>query len=56
MRPLMLAGGIRPDNVLGALRQTRPAGVDCASGVESAPGIKDHAAMAALINEARKYE
>ena len=56
MRPLALAGGLRPDNVLEALRQTRPAAVDCASGVESAPGIKDHAAMAALIKEARKYE
>lgn len=55
-RPLALAGGIRPDNVLEALRQARPAAVDCASGVESAPGIKDHAKVLALIEKVRQYE
>ena len=39
--PLVLAGGLTPENVSEAIRIVRPAAVDTASGVESAPGKKD---------------
>ena len=46
----ILAGGIRPDNVAEAIARVRPIAVDLASGVEQAPGIKDHTAIAALAS------
>ena len=39
--PIVLAGGLRPENVAEAIRDARPAAVDTASGVESSPGRKD---------------
>ncbi len=47
--PLVLAGGLRPGNVAEAIRQIRPAAVDTASGVESAPGRKDAGLVAEFV-------
>lgn len=52
-RRVILAGGLTPDNVAQAIAAVRPYGVDVASGVESAPGVKDPALVARFVAEAR---
>jgi phosphoribosylanthranilate isomerase len=51
--PLILAGGLTPDNIDEAVATARPLAVDVASGVEAEPGIKDHALMAAFLERAQ---
>ena len=50
---IILAGGLTPDNIRSAVEQTQPFAVDVASGVESAPGIKDMDLVRRFIEEAR---
>ena len=50
---LVAAGGLRPENVAEAASILRPQVVDVSSGVESAPGVKDHAAVRAFVAAVR---
>jgi phosphoribosylanthranilate isomerase len=53
-RPVLLAGGLKPENVHAAVTAVKPWAVDVSSGVEASPGIKDHARMATFIDEVRR--
>lgn len=54
--PFMLAGGLNPANVGGAIARLKPFGVDVSSGVETAPGVKDVGLIRAFVEAARAAE
>jgi phosphoribosylanthranilate isomerase len=51
--PLILSGGLKPSNVATAIETVLPWAVDVSSGVESSPGVKDHAAMREFVGAVR---
>jgi phosphoribosylanthranilate isomerase len=51
--PIVLAGGLTPENVAEAIAAVNPYAVDVASGVERSPGVKDHEKMARFVRAAR---
>ncbi|MGB6976794.1 MAG: phosphoribosylanthranilate isomerase [Gammaproteobacteria bacterium] len=52
-KPIILAGGLTPENVAQAIRQVHPYAVDVTTGVEAAKGIKDHNKMQRFMREVR---
>jgi phosphoribosylanthranilate isomerase len=53
-QPIILAGGLTPQNVATAIEQVRPYAVDVSGGVEAAKGIKDRDKMTAFMNEVQR--
>ncbi len=54
--PVIISGGLRPENVGAAIRQLRPWGVDVASGVELQPGVKDLARLEWFVRAVRETD
>ena len=54
--PLVLSGGLRPENVEAAIASVGPFCVDVSSGVESSPGVKDHTKVKAFVSKVARAE
>ena len=54
--PLILAGGLKPENVKEAVQTVQPYAVDVASGVESQPAVKDHGKVRAFVENAKEIK
>ena len=52
--PIILSGGLKPDNILDAIASVNPSAVDINSGVESSPGIKDHGKIEQLFEKLKE--
>lgn len=55
-KPFIVAGGLTPANVVDAITQTLPWGVDVSSGIESAPGVKDGESMRKFVEAVRRAD
>lgn len=55
-RPVILAGGLTPENVKDALEAVHPYAIDVSSGVEISPGVKDHAKIKAFVRAVREWD
>lgn len=56
VRPYVLAGGLKPQNITAALQTLRPCCVDVNSGVEESPGIKDHRLISEFVKTVRVFD
>jgi len=56
LRPMILSGGLDPENVERAIKEVAPYGLDVSSGVESAPGKKDIKLLKKFVENVRKVE
>ena len=54
--PVILAGGLKPENVKEAVLAVKPYAVDVASGVEASPGVKDHGKVRAFVENAKEIK
>lgn len=53
--PVVLSGGLNPDNIRAAVKQVQPTAIDVNSGVESAPGVKDHQKLRKLFQQIEDF-
>ncbi|HJM94859.1 MAG TPA: phosphoribosylanthranilate isomerase, partial [Candidatus Marinimicrobia bacterium] len=54
--PIILSGGLTPDNIIDAIQEIYPSAVDVNSGVESSPGEKNHEKINHLFNQLKETE